>query len=324
MPAVIRIHEYGGSDKLAHEDIASPAPGPGEALIRQDFIGVNFRDIYQRTGLYPLPALPGVIGGEGAGTVEAVGTGVTDVKPGDRAAYAAPEPGGYATYRTIAASRLVPLPEWLDNKTAAAVMVQGMTAEYLLFGAYQALAGQSILVHAAAGGVGQLLCQWASHLGLAVIGTVGSDAKAEIARARGCVHVINYARENFTDAVRAFTNGEGVHAVYDAVGAATFNGSLACLRPRGTLISFGQASGPVAPFDILKLSGGSLHLTRPSLFSYTATRAELLQRAANLFMVLKNGSVKLAPPAEFPFAAAAAAHDALEGRKTTGKILLAV
>jgi NADPH2:quinone reductase len=326
MPKAILVHELGGPEQLRLEEIPEPAPGPGEARIRQTAIGVNFIDVYFRTGLYKAPRLPFVPGQEGAGVVEAVGPGVTEMKPGDRVAYAA-TPGGYAEARTIPAARLVPLPPEIDDRTAAAIMLKGMTAEYLLLrcarlGGAESR-GQAILFHAAAGGVGSLACQWAKHLGLTVIGTAGGPEKARLASERGCAHVIDTMREEIVARVRELTGGAGVAAVFDGVGKSTFAASLDCLRPRGMLVSFGQASGVVPPFDVSALSArGSLFLTRPSLAHYVATRDELLLSARRLFEVVAAGVVKVDIGQTYPLADAARAHADLEARRTTGSTLL--
>jgi NADPH2:quinone reductase len=299
-----------------------PAPGPGEALVRHRAIGVNFIDTYHRTGLYPLP-LPSGLGLEAAGVVEAVGENVTDVAPGDRVAYAGGPVGAYSTARVMPADRLVPLPDDLDDATAAGMMLKGMTAEYLLRRTIPVQAGDTILVHAAAGGVGLMLCQWAKALGARVLGTVGNDEKAELARAYGCDVPILYSREDFLVRVRDETAGAGVSVVYDSVGRDTFLRSLDCLRPRGMLVLFGQASGPVAPFDPSLLAAkGSLFLTRPSLFAYTATRPELLASAKALFDIVKSGDVQVRVTARHPLSEAATAHRDLESRHTTGSLIL--
>jgi len=283
MVHAVRIHQVGGPEVLRWDEVTVGEPGPGEVLLRQSAIGLNYIDTYHRSGLYKLPALPAVLGVEGAGVVEAVGPGVATVKVGDRVAYAGPL-GGYAERRLIPADRLVALPDWLDFVQAAAMMLQGMTAEFLLRRVYRVEAGDTVLVQAAAGGVGLLLCQWASRLGATVIGTVSTDEKAELARRHGAHHVIHYSRENFVERVRELTGGAGVAVVYDGVGQSTFLGGLDCLKPRGMMVSFGQASGAIPPFDPALLGAkGSLYLTRPSLFTYTASRADLEASAAALF-----------------------------------------
>jgi NADPH2:quinone reductase len=288
--------------------------------VRHSAVGLNFIDVYHRTGLYPLPSLPSGLGMEAVGSVEAVGEGVTDLKVGDRVAYASPPVGAYAEARLIPADRVVVLPPAIDDRTGAAMMLQGMTAQYLLRRTYRVQAGDVILVHAAAGGVGLITCQWAHHLGASVIGTVGNDEKAELARAHGCHHPIVYSRENFVDRVREITQGAGVNVVYDSVGKDTFMGSLDCLRPLGMLVSFGNASGPVPAFEPALLSGkGSLFLTRPTLMHYTAKREDLVASAKELFEVVGQGTVKIEIRQTYPLAEVARAHRDLEARKTTGK-----
>jgi NADPH2:quinone reductase len=319
----IRIHRHGDPEALRLDDVEVGEPGPHQALLRHTAIGVNYIDIYHRSGLYPVGALPAAIGMEGAGVVEAVGTGVTDLRPGDRVAYASPPLGAYAERRLMPADRLLRLPDDIGGEQAAAMMLKGMTAQYLLRRTYRVQRGDTILLHAAAGGVGLIACQWAKHLGATVIGTVGSDAKAELARAHGCDHVIVYTRENFAQRVREITGGAGVPVVYDAVGAATFEGSLDCLSPFGLMVSFGNASGVVPPFNIANLSlKGSLFLTRPTLMHYTAKRADLVATANELFEMVGSGAIRIAVQQRYPLAQAAAAQRALEGRQTTGSIVL--
>lgn len=323
MTRACRIHAVGGPEVIGLEEVALPPPGPGEARVRHTAIGLNFLDTYQRSGLYPLPALPSGLGSEAAGLVEAIGSGVSEVRPGQRVAYAGGPPGAYAEARVLRAAQLVPLPDELDDERAAAALLKGMTAEYLLRRTYRVEPGQTVLFHAAAGGVGLIACQWLKHLGATVIGTVGSEAKAELARAHGCDHAIVYTREDFAARVRELTGGAGVPVVYDSVGRSTFQGSLACLRPRGLLVSFGNASGRPEPLDpALLAQRGSLFLTRPTLADYTATRDELLQSAEALFAVIRAGAVKIAVRQRWPLAAAAEAHRALEGRQTTGASVL--
>ncbi len=323
MSKAIRIHQYGGPETLRWEEVEVSDPGPGQIRIRQSAVGLNYIDVYHRTGLYPLPALPWTLGMEGAGRVDAVGAGVTELQVGDRVAYASPPVGAYAEVRLIAADRVVALPEAIDDQTAAAMMLQGMTAQYLLRRTYRVQPGDAILLHAAAGGVGLIASQWARQLGATVIGTVGSDDKAELARAHGCDHVIVYTRENFVERVREITNGRGVAVVYDSVGQATFMGSLDCLRPLGMMVSFGNASGPVQPFDPgLLAAKGSLFLTRPTLMTYTAQRADLMASAAELFQVVASGAVRIEVRQTYPLAEAARAHRDLEARKTTGSTVL--
>ena len=321
MTKAIRIHANGGPDVLRWEDVPTPEPGPGEVLIRHGAVGLNYIDVYFRTGLYKSP-LPATIGMEGAGTVIAVGDGLTSLKPGDRVAYAGGPLGAYATERVIAADRLVSLPDTIDFTTAAAMMLQGMTAQYLLRRTYKVSAGETILVHAAAGGVGLILCQWARHLGVHVIGVVSTEEKATLAHAHGAEHVI-VGHANLAAEVKRITGGAMVPAVYDSVGKDTFMGSLDCLAPLGTMVSYGNASGPVAPVDIGILSAkGSLFLTRPTLATYTSKRSDLEHVAAELFAVVASGAVNIRVNQTFPLADAAAAHIALEARRTTGSTVL--
>ena len=323
MSKAIRIHEYGGPEVLRWEDVNVDEPSAGQLRIRQAAIGLNYIDVYHRTGLYPLPSLPWTLGMEGAGRVEAVGEGVTEFQVGDRVAYASPPVGAYAEVRLIPADRVVALPETIDDQTAAAMMLQGMTAQYLLRRTYRVQPGDAILLHAAAGGVGLIASQWARQLGALVIGTVGSDEKAEIARAHGCHHAIVYSRENFVDRVREITNGQGVAVVYDSVGKETFMGSLDCLRPLGMMVSFGNASGPVPPFEPGILAAkGSLFLTRPTLMTYTAKREDLVATAAELFEVIAINAVNIEVRQTYLLAEAAQAHRDLEARKTTGSTVL--
>jgi NADPH2:quinone reductase len=322
MPKAIRIHETGGPEVMKWERFDPGKPDEGEALIRQEAVGLNFIDVYHRTGLYPLPGLPAVIGMEGAGVVEAVGKKVTEVEKGDRVAYVG-VPGAYAEVRTIPAHRLVKLPDAIDFKTAAAMMLQGMTARYLLHGCYQVKEGDLVLIHAAAGGVGSIAVQWASHLGATVIGTAGSSEKIETVRENGCGHPINYEEEDFVTRVMEITGERGVNAVYDSVGRATFMKSLDCLKPMGMMVSFGQASGKVEPFDITTLAGkGSLFLTRPSLMDYTREREDLLAHAEDLFEVVAEEAVKIRIGRTFKLSEAAEAHEALENRETEGSTVL--
>lgn len=322
MTHAIRLHQAGGPDVLRWEEVEVGEPGPGEARIRHTAVGLNYIDTYQRSGLYPL-TYPSGLGLEGAGVVEAVGSGVTDVAPGQRVAYAGGPPGAYAEMRLIPAHRLVPLPDDIDDRTAAAMMLQGMTVEYLLRRTYAVKRGETILFHAAAGGVGLIACQWAKHLGATVIGTAGSEEKAELARAHGCDHVILYRTEDVAQRVRELTGGAGVPVVYDSVGKDTFEASLDSLSPLGLLVSFGQASGPIPPVNLGILSQkGSLYVTRPTLMTYTAKREDLLASAAALFDVVRSGIVKIPVNQTFPLAEAAEAHRALEGRRTTGSTLL--
>lgn len=319
----VRIHRHGGPEELRLEPVTVPEPGPGEVRLRHAAIGLNYIDINHRIGRYPLDAFPRVIGMEGAGRIESLGPGVAGFAVGDRVAYAGHPMGAYATARLMPADRLVRLPDTISDETAAAAMLKGMTAQYLVRGSYRIRAGDAVLVHAAAGGVGQIACQWAKALGALVIGTVGSDAKAAVARAAGCDHVVDYAREDFAARVRDLTGGAGVHAVYDSVGAATFEGSLASLRPRGVLVSYGYASGKPPPFDLFRLNGmGSLYVTAASLFTYTATPADLQASAAELFEVIASGRVRIPLTARYPLAEVARAHADLEGRRTVGAAVL--
>ncbi|HZW34587.1 MAG TPA: quinone oxidoreductase, partial [Isosphaeraceae bacterium] len=293
MAKVVRFHETGGPEVLRWEDVEVGEPGAGQARIRHTAVGVNFIDTYHRSGLYPLP-LPSGLGSEAAGVVEAIGPGVTVVRPGDRVAYAGGPPGSYAEARLLPASILIPIPEGVTDQTAAAVMLKGMTTQYLIRRTYPVQAGETVLFHAAAGGVGLIACQWLKALGATVIGTVGSDEKAAVARAHGCDHVIISTREDIAQRVRELTGGAGVPVVYDSVGKDTFLSSLDCLRPRGLMVSFGNASGKVAPFDIGILSQkGSLYLTRPTLATYTASRADLEATAKDVFDVIRQGKVKV-------------------------------
>lgn len=323
MTHAIRIHEIGGPEVLKWEKVTVLDPEPGEACIRQTAVGLNFIDIYHRTGLYPL-RLPSTIGMEGAGIVEAVGDEVDGLSPGDRVAYADLPVGAYAETRTIPAHRLVPLPDTISDEQAAAMMLQGMTAEYLTHRTHKVEAGQNVLIHAAAGGVGLIACQWLKLLGARVIGTVGTDAKAELAQNHGCDETIVYTREDFVARVREITNGEGVSVVYDSVGKETFEGSLDCLSPHGMLVLFGNASGAVSEFNTgLLAQKGSLFLTRPTLMTYNAKRGDLLASANALFEAIAKG-VRIEINQEFPLRDAAAAHQAMEARTTTGSTILRI
>jgi NADPH2:quinone reductase len=322
MPHAIRIHETGGPEELRWEEVEVGKPGPGQARIRQTACGLNYIDVYMRTGVYPLPELPATLGMEAAGVVEAVGEGVKDLAPGDRVAYAMVV-GGYAEARLIDANKLIKLPDAIDDQTAAAMMLKGLTAHYLLFRTYPVKAGDTILVYAAAGGVGLLLCQWAKHLGATVLGCVGSQEKAELAMAHGCDHPIFYREENIPQRVRELTDGEGVAAVYDSIGQATFDASLDSLRPFGVLATFGNISGKVKPFDPNILAPkGSLYVTRPTLATHTATRELLVEGAERLIAVVSNGIVKINVHQTYPLAKTALAHRDLEARKTTGSTVL--
>jgi NADPH2:quinone reductase len=321
MARVIRIHEVGGPEVLRVDELAVGEPGPGEARVRHTAVGVNFIDIYHRTGLYPLP-LPAALGVEAAGVVEAVGAGVATVAPGDRVAYMA-SPGSYADARIVPADRLVKLPAGIDDRTAAAVMLKGLTVHSLVRRTHAVKAGETVLVHAAAGGVGLLMVQWLKALGATVIGTVGSDEKAELVRRHGCDHAIVYTREDFPRRVRELTGGAGVPVVYDSVGKSTFEGSLDCLAPLGLMVSFGNASGAVPPFDIGTLARkGSLFLTRPTAFTYVARREDLERAAAELFEALVSRKVKVELGGTWPLERAADAHRKLAARETTGSLVL--
>ncbi len=323
MTKAVMIEKTGGPEVLRWVDYDPGSPKTGEVLLRQEAVGLNFIDVYHRSGLYPLPSLPAIIGMEGAGVVEAVGDGVTEVAVGDRVAYAGLPPGAYAEVRNIPAHRLVKLPDAISTRQAAAMMLQGMTARYLLHGCYHVKAGDRILVQAAAGGVGLILCQWAKHIGAQVIGTAGSPEKAALAKRHGCDHPILYRDEDFVSRVKEITQGKGVDVVYDSVGQSTFMKSLDCLRPMGMMVSFGQSSGSVPPIDLGILGAkGSLFLTRPSLMTYTAKREDLLAHARDLFDVVEKGAVKIQIGQTYPLAEAARAHQDLEDRKTTGSTVL--
>jgi NADPH2:quinone reductase len=322
MAKAIRIAAFGGPEVMQLVEYDPGPPGPGEARVRHEAIGVNFLDVYYRTGLYPQP-LPGGIGNEAAGIVEAVGEGVTDVAVGDRVAYATRQPGSYAQVRNMPAALLVPVPDAIGLDDAAAMMLKGMTVEYLFRRTFPLRGGETILFHAAAGGVGLIACQWAKALGVTMIGTVGSDEKAELAKQAGCAHVINYTRENFTQRVRELTGGKGVPVVYDSIGHDTFTGSLDCLSPRGLMVSFGNASGPVASFGLGELaSRGALFVTRPTLFAYNTDRDSFRASAGALFAMVESGKVNIAINQRYGLADAQTAHRDLESRKTTGSAIL--
>ncbi|MFC3725480.1 quinone oxidoreductase family protein [Neoaquamicrobium sediminum] len=323
MAKAIRVHEHGGPEVLRYEDHDAGKPGKGQALIRHTAIGLNFLDTYFRSGLYPAPAgLPLIPGNEAAGEVLEVGEGVDWVKPGDRVAYVGGL-GAYAQERVIAADRLVKVPDGISDEDAAGMMLKGMTAEYLLLRTYPVKPGDTVLYHAAAGGVGLIFGQWARKLGVTLIGTVGSAEKAELAKAHGYEHVINYSEEDFVARVKEITGGKMCEVVYDSVGKDTFPASLDCLRVRGMFVSFGQSSGPIPPFNMAILSQkGSLYATRPTLFQYIATRDELQTSANALFDVVKSGDVKIRVNQRYALADAAKAHADLEGRKTTGTTVL--
>lgn len=321
MPFAIRFHQTGGPEVLRWEEVTVGDPAPGEARVRHEAVGLNFIDTYHRGGLYPLP-LPSGLGREGAGVVEAVGDGVTDIKPGDRVAYGSGPLGAYSEVRCMPADRLLKLPDSLSCRTGAAMMLQGLTAAYLLRHTFPVKRGDQILIHAAAGGVGLIACQWAKALGATVIGTVSTETKAELARKNGCDHVILYSREDVAKRVREIT-GEGVAVVFDGVGKDTFMGSLDSLRPRGTMVTFGNASGAVPPFDPLLLAQkGSLFVTRPILDHYAGKRSDLLALGEELFGVVASGQVKIEINQTYALSDAAQAHRDLEARKTTGSTIL--
>jgi len=323
MTHAIQIHHPGGPEVLQWEAVEVGEPGPGQVRLRQEAAGLNYIDVYHRTGLYPQP-LPFIPGVEGAGIVEAVGDGVAAVKVGDRVAYAGPT-GGYAEARLIAADKLVKLPDSITTEQAAAMMLQGLTAHMLLRSVHRVEPGETILIHAAAGGVGLIVCQWAKALGATVIGTVGSDEKAELARAHGCDHPIVYTRQDFVTEVERITGGAKLPVVYDSIGRDTFMQSLDCLQPRGLMVSFGNASGPVEPISpLVLLQKGSLFLTRPTMHAYTANRAELEAAASDLFKVVAEGSGRIEIKQRFALRDAAAAHRALEARETTGSTVLTI
>jgi NADPH:quinone reductase len=322
MVKAIRFDKAGGPEVMKWVDVDVGEPGNGEVRIKQHAVGLNYIDVYFRTGLYPLP-LPGGLGMEAAGEVMAVGAGVTDLQVGDRVAYVARPPGAYAQERVIPAVQLVKLPDALSYEQGASVMLQGLTAQYLLRRTYHVKSGDTILIQAAAGGVGLFVCQWAKALGATVIGTVGSDEKAEIAKAHGCDHPIVYTRENFTQRVREITNGAGVPVVYDSLGKDTFTASLDCLAPLGLFVSFGNATGPLPPIDSSEFAGrGSLFFTRPTLFTYIGKRSDYEAMSAELFDVLVSGKVKTSVNQRYPLQDVAQAHEALEGRRTTGSTIL--
>ncbi len=322
MTKAIRCFKNGGPEVMEYVDIEVGEPGAGEARVRHHAIGLNYIDVYFRTGLYPQP-LPSGIGMEGAGVVEAIGPGVTEVKVGDRVAYACRPPGAYAEARVMRAADLVTLPDAIDFETAAAMMLQGMTVQYLFRRTFPLKGGETILFHAAAGGVGLIACQWAKALGVTMIGTVGSDEKAALAKAHGCTHTINYNTEDFQARVKEITGGKGVPVVYDSIGADTFIKSLDCLSPLGMMVSYGSASGPVPPFSLQELaSRGSLFITRPTLFAYTASRSDLVTTANELFDMVVSGKVKIDINQRYALKDVQQAHIDLESRKTTGSTIL--
>jgi len=321
MTKAVRFHKTGGPEVLQFDEVQVGAPGQGQVRVRHTAIGVNFVDTYQRTGLYPMQ-LPQVAGNEGAGVVEAVGPGVTSLKAGDRVAYTG-QIGSYCGERLLPAERLVKIPEGVSDEQAASMMLKGMTVQYLIHRTYPVKAGDTVLWHAAAGGVGLIACQWLKALGATVIGTVGSAEKAKLAKAHGADHVIDYGKENFVARVKEITGGKGVPVVYDSVGKTTWEGSLDCLRPLGMWVTFGNASGPVPPLNTLVLAQkGSLFLTRPTLATYTASRADLEMTSKSLFDIVRSGKVKIEISARYKLADAAQAHRDLEGRKTTGSVIL--
>ena len=322
MPHAIRMHSNGGPEVLVWENVTVGDPGPGEARVRHTAVGLNYIDTYHRSGLYKL-ALPSGIGAEAAGVVEAVGTGVDWVKAGDRVAYSGGPLGAYSEVRILPADRLVKIPEGISDRSAATLMLKGLTVQYLFRQTYKLKAGDTILFHAAAGGVGLIACQWARALGVTMIGTVGSDDKATLAKQHGCTHAIVYTRENFVERVKALTGGKGVPVVYDSVGKDTFPASLDCLQPRGLFVSFGNSSGSVASFDIMLLAQkGSLFATRPTLFTFAAKREDLTAMANEMFELVKTGKIVSEPRQTFPLKDAAVAHRALESRATSGATVL--
>ena len=322
MTHAIRIHKHGGPDVMKWETVDIGEPGDGQVKLRQTAVGLNFIDVYIRTGLYPQDNLPFTPGMEGAGEVIAVGPGVSDLAVGDRVAYAGPL-GAYAQERLAPADRMVKVPDAIDDQTAAGMMLQGMTVRYLLRKTYDVGPDTTLLFHAAAGGVGLIACQWARHLGATLIGTAGSDEKCQLAKDHGATHVINYRTENFVERVKEITGGAGCDVVYDSIGKDTYPGSLDCLKPLGLFVTFGQASGPIEDFSVNTLAPkGSLYVTRPTLMTYTATRADLVETANDLFDVVSNGAVKINVNQTYPLAEAAQAHSDLEGRKTTGSVVL--
>ena len=322
MAHAIRVHKYGGPEVLQWEEVEAGAPGQGQVKLKHHAVGVNFIDVYLRTGLYPQPSFPFVPGMEGAGEVTAVGAGVTDLKVGDRVAYAGAA-GSYATERLIPADKVVKIPDGIEYKTAAGMMLQGMTVRYLLRKTYKVGAGTTLLMHAAAGGIGLIACQWAKHLGATLIGTAGTDEKCKLALAHGAAHCINYSTENFVERVKEITGGKGCDVVYDSIGKDTFPKSLDCIKPLGLFVTFGNASGPIDAFNAGILAAkGSLYMTRPTLNTYTAARSDLVETANDLFDVVKKGAVKIAVNHTYPLKDAGQAHRDLEARKTTGSIVL--
>jgi len=322
MAHAVIINKCGGSDEFEYAPIDMPSPSEGQVLIHHEAIGLNYIDVYFRSGLYPINDFPAIVGMEGAGTISAVGEGVTDFSVGDRIAYAAPPIGAYATDRVMPADGIVKLPDSIPFDTAAAMMLQGMTVQYLLRQTYEVKPGDTVLFHAAAGGVGLIACQWLKHLGATVIGTVGSEEKAALARENGCDHTILYKTENVAERVKELTSGKGVPVVYDSIGASTLEASLDSLMPRGLLVSFGSASGPVTDFNFAMLANrGSLYVTRPTLMTYIAEHSNMIAMANELFDVVANGTVKITINQRYPLRDAAKAHDALESRATTGSTI---
>jgi len=321
MAKAVRYHKQGGPEVLQVDDVQVGEPGQGQVRIKHTAIGVNFVDTYQRSGLYPMQ-LPAVAGNEGAGVVDAVGAGVTDLKAGDRVCYTG-LPGSYCETRLVPADRMVKLPQGITEEQAASMLLKGLTVHYLIFSTYAVKKGDTVLWHAAAGGVGLIACQWLKALGVTTIGTAGSPDKMALAKSHGAEHVINYSTENFVEKVKGITGGKGVPVVYDSVGKTTWEGSLDCLRPRGLMVTFGNASGPVAPVNLgILASKGSLYVTRPTLATYIAARADLVERSNALFEVVKSGKVKIETTGKYKLADAAQAHRDLESRKTTGSVIL--
>ena len=325
MPKAMKVYEVGNPEMMIWEDVEPEVPGQGQVLLRHTMVGLNFIDVYFRKGVYPAPGFPFVPGLEGAGVVEQVGSGVSDLAVGDRVAYASAPLGAYSEMRLMPADRLVRMPDSIDDVTAAAMMLKGLTVQYLLRQVYQVKAGDTILFHAAAGGVGLIACQWASHLGATVIGTVGSDEKAQVAREHGCIHPIVYTRENFVERVIEITDGKGVPVVYDSVGISTFEKSLDCLQPKGLMVSFGQSSGEIDSFNPVVLrTKGSLFLTRPTLMTYTAGRDDLVQMTDELCSMVISGAVNIPVRQKFALSDAVQAHSDLEARKTQGATVFEV
>ncbi len=319
----VRVHKTGGPEELRYEQVEVGAPGPGEARVRHTAIGLNFTDMHFRTGRYPLPSFPHVIGMEAAGVVEAVGAGVTEVTPGDRVAYASEKPRAYAQETVMPVARLIRLPDWLDDETAAATVLKGLTAQYLIRGTYRIKSGETILVQAAAGGVGLIICQWARHLGVQVIGTVSTPEKAALAKTNGCAHPIVYTKEDVVARVREITKGDGLPVVYDGVGGSTYEISLQCLRRRGLAVFYGSAGGVIPPFDLWRLNRmGSLYVTFAGLADYLHTREEMLERAQDLFAAIKSGAVRVPINQRYKLADVGKAHRDLEGRRTSGASIL--